>query len=166
MLHFSFTTKQVSLVFHLDSFSVTMMYLSLVKSESVSCSVLSDSLRPHEPSRLLRPWNFLGKNNGVGSHSILQGMFPTQGLNLGLLHCRQVFYYLSHQGNQGNPLKPGIHLILDRILSSFALEENILTMYSIRSSYPSTKAYTFTIFLPIAHLLVDVLLESRSPKRK
>ena len=164
MLHFSFTTKQVFLVFHLDSFfSVTMMYLSLVKSESVSCSVLSDSLRPHEPSRLLRPRNFLGKNNGVDSHSILQGMFPTQGLNLGLLHCRQIFYYLSHQGN---PLKPGIHLTLDQILSSFALEDNILTMYSIRSSYPSTKAYTFTIFLPIAHLLVDVLLESRSPKRK
>ena len=115
MLHFSSTTKQVSLVFHLDSFfSVTMMYISLVKSESVSCSVLSDSLRSHEPSRLLCPWNFLGKNNGVGSHSILQGMFPTQELNLGLLHYRQILYHLSHQGN---PLKPGIHLILYQILS-------------------------------------------------
>ena len=112
---------------HLDSFfSVTMMYLSLVKSESVSCSVLSDSLRPHEPSRLLCPWNFLGKKNGVGSHSILQGIFPTQALNLGLLHCRQILYHLCHQGN---PLKP--HLILYQILSSFAIEDNILTMYSI-----------------------------------
>ena len=40
-----------------------------------------------------------GKNTGVGSHSILQEIFPTQGSNLGLLHCRQILYHLSHQGN-------------------------------------------------------------------
>ena len=34
---------------------------------------------------------------GVGSHSLLQGTFPTQGLKLGLLHCRQIFNHLSHQ---------------------------------------------------------------------
>ena len=57
----------------------------------LSCSVLSDSLRPHglEPTRLLCPWNFPGKNTGVGCHFLLQGIFPTQGLNPGLLHCRQ-----------------------------------------------------------------------------
>ena len=36
------------------------------------------------------------KNSGVGSHSLLQGIFLTQGLNLGLLHCRQILYHLSH----------------------------------------------------------------------
>jgi len=41
----------------------------------------------------------LGKNTGVGCHSLLQGIFPTQGLNPGLLHCRQIFYHLSHQGS-------------------------------------------------------------------
>ena len=35
----------------------------------------------------------------VGSHSLLQGIFPIQGLNLGLLHCRQIPYHLSHQGS-------------------------------------------------------------------
>ena len=40
-----------------------------------------------------------GKNTGVGSHSLLQGIFLTQGLNLGLLHCRQTLYHLSHQGS-------------------------------------------------------------------
>ena len=40
-----------------------------------------------------------GKNTGVGSHALLQGIFPTQGLNPGLLHCWQVHYYLSHQGS-------------------------------------------------------------------
>ena len=33
---------------------------------------------------------------GVGSHSLLQGIFLAQGLNTGLLHCRQILYYLSH----------------------------------------------------------------------
>ena len=40
---------------------------------------------------------FLGKNTGVGSHCLLQGIFPTPGLNPGLLHCRQILYCLSHQ---------------------------------------------------------------------
>ena len=54
-----------------------------------SCLTL---LPPHrlQPTRLLCPWNSLGKNTGVGSHSILQGIFLTQGQNLGLLHCRQI----------------------------------------------------------------------------
>ena len=39
-----------------------------------------------------------GKNTGVGCHSLLQGIFLTQGLNLGLLHCKQILYCLSHQG--------------------------------------------------------------------
>ena len=35
----------------------------------------------------------------MGCHSILRGIFPTQGSNLGLLHCRRVLYYLCHQGS-------------------------------------------------------------------
>ena len=60
--------------------------LSLEKSESVSWSVVSDSLHGPEPARLLCPWNFPGKNIGVGSHFLLQGIFLTQGSKLGLLH--------------------------------------------------------------------------------
>ena len=44
------------------------------------------------PDKLLCPWNFLGKNTGVGSLSLLQGVFPTQELNQGLLHCRRILY--------------------------------------------------------------------------
>ena len=71
------------------------------ESEGESCSAVSDSLRPHGlgSSRLLCPWNSPGKNTGVGSHSLLQGIFPTQGLNPGLLHCGQILYDLSHQGS-------------------------------------------------------------------
>ena len=49
--------------------------------------------------RLYSPWNSLGQNTGVVSLSFLQGIFPTQGLNPGLLHCRQFLYHLSHKGN-------------------------------------------------------------------
>ena len=40
-----------------------------------------------------------GKNTGMGCHALLQGIFPTQGLNPGLPHCRQIAYHLSHQGS-------------------------------------------------------------------
>ena len=43
------------------------------------------------------PWGFPGKSTGVGCHFLLQGIFPTQGLNPGLLHCSQMLYCLSHQ---------------------------------------------------------------------
>ena len=63
-----------------------------------SCSVVSDSWWPHglESSRLLCPSNFPGRNSGVGCHSRFQGIFPTQGSNPGLLHCRQILHQLSH----------------------------------------------------------------------
>ena len=43
--------------------------------------------------------NSAGKNTGVGCQTPLQAIFPTQGMNLGLLHCRQILYCLSHKGN-------------------------------------------------------------------
>ena len=42
---------------------------------------------------------FSRKKYWSGSHSLLQGIFPTQGLNQGLLHCRQILYHLSHRGS-------------------------------------------------------------------
>ena len=47
----------------------------------------------------VHPWNSPGKNTGVGSHSLPQGIFLTQGSNLGLWHYRQILYHLSHQGS-------------------------------------------------------------------
>ena len=45
------------------------------------------------------PWNCPGQNTGVGSLSLLQGIFPTLELNWGLLHCRWILYQLSYQGS-------------------------------------------------------------------
>ena len=62
----------------------------------LSCSE-SDSLLPQrlQPTRLLCPQDSPGKNTGVGCHSLLQGIFLTQGWNLDLRHCRQILYHLS-----------------------------------------------------------------------
>ena len=63
---------------------------------SESCSVVSDSLRPHG---LYSPWNSPGQYTGVSSCSLLQGMFPTQESNPGLPHCKWILYQLSHLGS-------------------------------------------------------------------
>ena len=82
------------------------------ESGSVSCSVGSDSLQPHglQPDRLLCPWNSPGKNTGVACHSLLHGIFLTQGSNPGLLQCRWILYCFSHQGspfvNPNLPIPP------------------------------------------------------------
>ena len=57
---------------------------------------MSDSFRPHG---LYSPRNSPGWNTGVGSLSLLQGIFPTQGLNPGLPNCRRILYQLSHKGS-------------------------------------------------------------------
>ena len=64
--------------------------------ESEGGSAVSDSLQPHG---LYSPWNSPGQNTGVGSLSLLQGIFPNQGLNPGLPHCGQILYQLSHKGS-------------------------------------------------------------------
>ena len=63
--------------------------LALKQTYKKSRSVVSDSLWPH---RLYSPWNSPGQNTQVGSLSLLQGIFPNQGLNQGLPHCRQILY--------------------------------------------------------------------------
>ena len=52
-----------------------------------------------QSTRLLCPWKSPGKHTRVGFQFLIQGIFLTQGLNPGLLHCRQILYFLSHQGS-------------------------------------------------------------------
>ena len=76
--------------------SKSKKFHSYLAWENESHSVVSDSLRPNG---LYSPWNSPGQNTGVGSLSLLQGIFPTQGLKPGLPHCRWILYQLSHQGS-------------------------------------------------------------------
>ena len=65
-----------------------------LRKRSESLSVMSDSSQPHG---LYSPRNSPGQNSGVGSLSLLQGIFQTQGSNPGPLHCRWILYQLSHK---------------------------------------------------------------------
>ena len=85
----------------------------MTASESVSRSVMSDSLWPYrlQPARFLCPWDSPGKNTGGGCRTLLQGIFPTKGSNWDLLHCRQILYGMSYKlvslsfiSNASNPL--------------------------------------------------------------
>ena len=85
-----------SSVLQADSFpSEPQGKLCIYIYDSESLSVVSDLLWPHG---LYLPWNSPGQNTGVDSHSLLQGIFPTQGLNPGLPPCRRILYQLRHKG--------------------------------------------------------------------
>ena len=101
--------------------------------ESESRSVVSDSLQPP------------GENTGVGSHSLLQGVFPTQGSNPSLLRCRWILYQLSHQGSPtilewvAYPFssesswprnQTGVSCIEGEFFTSWATREALICMYA------------------------------------
>ena len=78
-----------------------LVFASLLPSstlvpESGSASVVSDSL---QLDGLYSPWNSPGQSARMGTCSLLQGIFPTQGSNPGLPRCRQILYHLSHKGS-------------------------------------------------------------------
>ena len=141
----------------------------------VMCSVMSHSLRPHHDFRqseviknesvklleskvkvkvtqlcptLCSPWNAPGQNTGVGSLSHLQGIFPTQGSNPGLLHCRRLLYQLSHQGSPSSSL----------VLSCMPQTSNAFPVLSLLSSFSSGKTKALRRDAPEAPLGAPALL--------
>ena len=93
---FLLTYYKVFLLFpHLE-----ILYVTNVSWKSASRSVVSNSLLSHG---LYSPWNSPGQNTGVGSLSLLQGIFPTQESNPGLPHCGWIFHQPSHQGSSRIP---------------------------------------------------------------
>ena len=69
---------------------------------------MSNSLQPHG---LYTPWDPPGQNTAVGGFSLLQGIFPTEGPNPGLPHCRWILYQQSHKGSPKLPYDPAISLL-------------------------------------------------------
>ena len=96
-IHFRSFKNRISYLVTFHIFAVLLRKNRLYTfSESESYSVMSDSL---QPQGLYSPWNSPGQNAGVGSLSLHQGIFPAQGLNPGLPHCRWILYQLSHKGS-------------------------------------------------------------------
>ena len=120
------------------------------------------------------------KNTGVGSQSILQEIFPTQGSNSGLLHCRQILYRLSHQGSQINILSLSYYmkLLWSEIFSSYPSptkskpgsshccfssvdDHRHFSVFSdsiVTEIYPSPSCSTLKLFRTSHHLQLHLLL--------
>ena len=81
------------------SISVVLLRLTAAQTMYVKVKVSQSCLTLCDPMNLYSPWNSPGQDTGVGSLSLLQGIFPIQGLNPGLPHGRQIFHQLSHKGS-------------------------------------------------------------------
>ena len=130
-----------------------------VSNESGSCSVMSNSLWPHG---LYSSWNSPGQNTGVGSLSLLQGSFPTQGSNPGLLHWGWILYQLSHKGSSrilewvAYPLSSGsswprnwtgVSCIADGFFTNWAMRE--------AHCYPANR-FISTIFVASIYICINI----------
>ena len=97
--YFMISQYSLSMFLNYQKLSFSVFFLIFVGTqfmyESESHSVMSNSLWLPWTNTA---WNSPGQNTGVGSRSLLQQIFPTQGLNSGLPHCRQILYQLSHKG--------------------------------------------------------------------
>ena len=102
----------------------TEAFHTMSSTKKWSCSVMCNSLWFHG-LQLLHPWNFPGKSTGVGCHFLLQGIFPTQGLNPGLPRCRQTLYPLSHQGSPWDD--PNIHQEMNKQIVIYSYNRILLS---------------------------------------
>ena len=112
---------------------------------------------------LYSPWNFPGWNTGVGSLSLLQGLFPTQGSNPGLPHCRQNLYQLSHKGSPR---------ILERVAYAFSSRSSqprnptrspVLQVDSLPtelSGKPNTIQYNIEVHLIMCFFIICTILNN------
>ena len=120
-----------------------------------------DSLQPHglKPARLLCPWDSPGKNTGVVSHFLLQGIFPTQGSNPGLPHCRRILYHVSYQGSPIISFNP--HLYSLPFLPSLTYRKLLSFIHVIkgRTYFPYTyRSLQLVIIFPyISHSINRIL---------
>ena len=129
------------------SCSSTSVSPLLTKHSATLYSSMSFAIR-YDHVILFCSWNSLGQNTGVGSLSLLQGIFPTQGLNPGLPHCTQVLYQLSHKGSlrilewvaypfsRGSSWpknKTGISCIADRFFTNWAMGEALINVWALRN---------------------------------
>ena len=101
------TCTDVSIPKHIYIYTHIHIYMRFIIHHEREVAFVSNSLQPHG---VCSPWKSPGQNTGVGSLSLLQGIFPTQGSNPGLLHYRRILYQLSHQGS---PLYTIGHIIME-----------------------------------------------------
>ena len=122
--------------FRLSHLNIKFILVSL--SFFLSRSVMPDSSQPHG---LYSPWNSPGQNTGVGSLSLLQGIFPTQGSNPGLPHCRRILYHITHANDSDVSVKLGLQSSFPLISEHFFQLENKMEINAIPKVLNSTSLF-------------------------
>ena len=123
---------------------ISIVYDFLCYAQSLSCvQLFCDPVTYSLPGSTVHG-DSPGKNNRVGCHALLQGIFPTQGSNPGLLHCRQTVYHLNQQGSprtlqwvaypfSSGSSQPrnwtGVSCIAGRVFTSWATREAHMTFH-------------------------------------
>ena len=105
------------------------------------------------PWTIYTPWNSLGLNTGVGSHSLLQEIFPNQGSNL-LAHCRQILYQAEPQGKPKNTGVGSIS-VHQWIFPTQELNKGLLHFREIlyQLSYQGSLLHRITVWIKLANVL-------------
>ena len=103
-----------------------------------SLSVVFHSLRPQGCTRFLCPWDFPGKNTGVGCHFLLQGVFPSPGTNLSLLHYRHSLYHLSYSLDIGRARDSTWHCINNSFAKDTGVGAKVMPTSVAVSSLPAS----------------------------
>ena len=120
---------------------------------------------------LLRLWDFPGKTTGVGCHFLLQRIFPSQGSNLGLPHCRQMLYHLSQQGNPYICLRLGLSLHPPAIVNKRTIyQESMKQSIEIGNRIPNNNLVSAIFFqtemkmqnIQFVHFFTSVQLLNRA----
>ena len=116
---------------------------------------------------LYSPWNSPGQNTGVGSLSLLQGIFPSQGSNPDPPHCRQILYQLSHQANPrileqvAYPFSPGscrprnqtgVSCIAGGFFTNWAIREALHNKCEFRPSLKTQTNFRLDVLKPATKL--------------
>jgi len=129
----------------------------------LSRSVMSDSYGPMDCSLLGSSvhGDSPGKNTGLGCHALLQGIFPTQGLNPDLWPCRQILYHLSHQGSPPYAIRFSPVQLLSRVqLFATPWTAARQASLSITNSQSWLKPMSTELVMPSSHLILDAPFSS------
>ena len=121
---------------------------------------MSNSLQPHG---LYSPSTPPGQNTGMGSCSLLQGIFPTQGSNPGFPHCRQILYQMSHQGREAlrySSVQVSRSVVSNSVIPWTAARQPSL---SITNSWSLLKLMSIKPVIPFNHLILFLFPSSIFP---
>ena len=141
--------------YFVEDFCIYVYVLCLV---SQPCPTLCDPMHCSPPGSFVHG-DSPGKNTGVGCHALLQGIFPTQGSNPGLLHCRRIFLHLSYQERHSNEYSGLISFRIDwfGLLTLQGTLKSLLQHHSLKASILQHPAFFLLLVVVVVVFFIQNL---------